>query len=174
MSPWIAFTALTIAVLLLLVWPLLRRSGKSAARADYDLMVFRDQLAEVDRDLESGVIQADQAEAARLEIKHRMLRAGRQRGTEIIGRPPARTMVAAVVAVAVPAGAFGLYGVIGAPAIPDMPYAEVQAPQLGEEHQGAADIEAMVEKVGSAAGRQPRRFLGVGPVGPLLQDAGAL
>ena len=55
-----------IAVLVLLVaaflaWPLFR-AGPDAAAANPDLDVYRDQLAEVDRDEARGIIDAEDAE----------------------------------------------------------------------------------------------------------------
>ena len=40
---------------------------------DPDITVYRDQLKEVDRDLERGLLNPEQAEAASTEIKRRML-----------------------------------------------------------------------------------------------------
>ena len=57
----------------LLVLPLWRRNRNAATRADYDLAVFQDQLAEIERDAERGLLEAKQAEAARLEVQRRIL-----------------------------------------------------------------------------------------------------
>ncbi len=75
MTLWIAaggLIALTLAVLLV---ALLRARPPSALRGDYDLAVYRSQLEEVERDVERGILAPDLAEAARLEIKRRMLAA---------------------------------------------------------------------------------------------------
>ncbi len=128
---WILALALTAATLAFLLVPLLRRSqGPVPARAEFDMAVYRDQLAEVDRDLERGLLDAEQAEAARIEVKRRMLAAA--------GEPPApgsessrpgRPLVSTVaVAALVPAAAFGLYLVLGMPQAPDRPLAARPAP----------------------------------------------
>jgi len=124
---WVAAAVLTAVTLALLLVPLLRRrDGPAPGRSDYDLSVYRDQLAEVDRDLERGVLGADQAEAARLEIKRRILAAGADAGGGGDSAPPKpahRTIVAAV-AVAVPAAAVAVYLDLGSPSTPDLPFAE--------------------------------------------------
>ncbi len=128
---WILALALTAATLAFLLVPLLRRSqGPVPARAEFDMAVYRDQLAEVDRDLERGLLDAEQAEAARIEVKRRMLAAAgeppaREAGSSRQGRPVVSTLV---VAALVPAAAFGLYLVLGMPQAPDRPLAARPAP----------------------------------------------
>src|SRR5438477_4519431 len=63
-------TMLALAVLLL---PLLLRRRSGEAREAYNLAVYRDQLAEIERDLARGLLNAEQAEAARAEIGRRIL-----------------------------------------------------------------------------------------------------
>ena len=72
---WI-FAALMIAGAAgALAWPLLRKGAGGAAAAEYDLEVYRDQLAELERDHGRGLISGDEIEAARTEIARRMLAA---------------------------------------------------------------------------------------------------
>lgn len=74
---WIAVAILSAGVALAVAAPLLRagvRVGR-ARRASYDLAVFRDQLAELDRDREAGRLNEKEAQAAKAEIERRMLRA---------------------------------------------------------------------------------------------------
>ena len=70
-----------VAALLVLVavatilFPLLRNNDTDGAidRGDANLQVLRDQLAELDVDLGSGVLSADQYESARAELERRVL-----------------------------------------------------------------------------------------------------
>ena len=66
---WIVAAAMTAAVTALVLTPLLRsrQTGGAArgSRAAYDMEVYRDQLAELERDLARGVIDDRQAQAAR-------------------------------------------------------------------------------------------------------------
>ena len=74
---WIVAAAMTAAVTALVLTPLLRSrqtGGQGAgSRAAYDMEVYRDQLAELERDLARGVIDDRQAQGARTEISRRML-----------------------------------------------------------------------------------------------------
>ncbi len=64
-----------LASLALILRPLLfeRKSPTRMIGAEKSLQVYRDQLEEIDRDQDRGVLPSDQAEAARLEVKRRML-----------------------------------------------------------------------------------------------------
>lgn len=122
---WIAAAAMTAAVVGLVVLPLLRRSAAPADRVEYDRAVFADQLAEIDRDTQRGLLIADQANAARIEIQRRILATARESPAKVAGtrRSPA---LAAVLGLAIAAGAFGLYADLGTPGAPDQPLAERQ------------------------------------------------
>ena len=115
---WVMIAVLTAVVMAMVVFPLLRRrvSGEPD-RAAYDLTVYQDQLAEIDRDIERGLVPVDHAEAARLEIKRRMLSIGAAAPET---GPPARQagrspVLATVLAVMVPLIALGLYWDLGHP-----------------------------------------------------------
>lgn len=128
---WIAALALTAATLAFVLIPLLRRGSASVpARAEFDMAVYRDQLAEVDRDLERGLLDPEQADAARLEVNRRMLAAaGDQSSPRTESSWPRRRLVSfVVVAALVPAAAFGLYLFLGSPNAPDQPLAARQQP----------------------------------------------
>ena len=53
---WLAMAGLTAAVVAALVWPLTRRTPVAAPRAQFDAAVYRDQLAELERDRARGAI----------------------------------------------------------------------------------------------------------------------
>lgn len=128
---WIAGTLMTAAVLAVVLIPLLRRpSAPPPARGEFDLNVYKDQLAEIGRDLERGLLDDAEAEAARVEIQRRMLRlagpdeAGDGDEGGAPARQPGNRAVAAALCVLLPAGAFGIYFVLGSPNLPDRPFAE--------------------------------------------------
>ncbi|MBK8906640.1 MAG: c-type cytochrome biogenesis protein CcmI [Rhodospirillales bacterium] len=123
---WLGAAGLTVMVVAVLVMPLLQRSGRSAVRrSEYDLIVYRDQLVEIDRDADRGLMSLEQAEAARLEIKRRMLAAVDDRDAAATPPKPSRRapVVAFCLAFIVPAAAFSLYLALGAPDIPAAPWA---------------------------------------------------
>ncbi|MEM8623114.1 MAG: c-type cytochrome biogenesis protein CcmI [Pseudomonadota bacterium] len=138
-------TAGLIAAITLLVVlrPLVGRARVAAETRDAaDAALYRDQLAEVDRDSARGVISAAEAEGARAEIARRLIAAAKRAeasdkeasdneasdtgGPVEASRAPAQlTQRLAVGALlAVPALTLGLYLVEGAPGVTDRPLAE--------------------------------------------------
>jgi cytochrome c-type biogenesis protein CcmH len=101
--------------------PLLSGAGGLPARGQYDRAVYRDQLREVDRDVARGVLNADEADAARLEIQRRLLSVGEVGESVAAPRSPRLAIVTALCFV-VAAG--GLYWRLGAPLFPDAPFSE--------------------------------------------------
>jgi cytochrome c-type biogenesis protein CcmH len=115
----VGLCSLTLALLLL---PLLLRRGHSAGREAYNLAVYRDQLAEVDRDVVRGLLDAEQAEAARAEIGRRILALGSE--APPIGMPHPKMLAGVTLAIlAMPVAALLLYDRLGAPGFPDEPLA---------------------------------------------------
>lgn len=118
-----AFALVTLAALAVLLYPLLRPSAAAATRADYDLAVYRAQLAEVETDTERGVLALDQANAVRVEIKRRMLDASAAPQTVAADDRSSRKIAVIVLAVVIPLGAGLFYASYGHPGLPDRPYA---------------------------------------------------
>lgn len=122
---WILSAALTLIVGLVILLPAWR--GRGAADrpvAAYDLGVYRDQLREVDRDLERGVIGAEDAQRLRAEIGRKVLDADKRLSAAAPTGSHGGAWVASGVLVALLAGAFALYWREGVPGAPDMPIAE--------------------------------------------------
>src|SRR5579859_921319 len=122
----VILTLLALATAALLVAPLLRRSGDPLARSAFDLQIYREQLSELERDQERGVLPADQAEAARTEIHRRILAAGE--GEAAAPAPRRRPIaLALVLGLGMPVIAGGLYVTLGSPALPGRPFASRQS-----------------------------------------------
>ena len=63
-------TTVTVAVLLI---PLLRTKQDTTGRLDGELAIYRDQLAEIERERAAGTLPESEAAAARIEIERRIL-----------------------------------------------------------------------------------------------------
>ncbi|MGI9435794.1 MAG: c-type cytochrome biogenesis protein CcmI, partial [Geminicoccaceae bacterium] len=68
------FLVMTAGAILLLALPFFRRQA-APDRRDFDLTVYQDQLGELERDRERGLIDDEAARAAKLEIERRILAA---------------------------------------------------------------------------------------------------
>jgi cytochrome c-type biogenesis protein CcmH len=144
MTLWIAMAVLAAAVSLSVLVPLYRTRRFERRMAGQEVSVYRDQLDEVGRDRDRGLIADTEAEAARTEIARRLIRADGAKAkaaAEDSGELPRR--VAAVGAVlAMPLLALGFYLFVGSPDLPDAPLAaRLTAPPEGQ------DIAALVARV---------------------------
>jgi cytochrome c-type biogenesis protein CcmH len=113
MAFWIITIGLTAVVAGLLALALLRRDDKFSGEADYDLRVYRDQLTEVERDLERGVLSGADATRVRTEVSRRILAADTERRVDsdlVSGAPKA---LALVITLILAGGSFALYKGIG-------------------------------------------------------------
>jgi len=149
----VGLTSLAVAILLV---PLLLRSRAAASREDYNLAVYRDQLAELDRDIGRGVLTPDQAEAARAEIGRRILALGPLNTAS--GSASAVPFATAVVAVVVlPFAAWSVYAVLGSPAMPDEPFTSRSAAAATQTAEGQPphDMTEAMTKLAEHLKQQP-------------------
>ncbi len=124
---WIVAAVMIAGALAALLAPLLRPRGRAVDSADYDIEVYRDQIAELRRDAERGLLTGVEAEAARVEIARRMLAADARREAAAGKSPgsgrPATIAAVALIAALLPAGALAIYLQLGQPGAPSMPLA---------------------------------------------------
>ncbi len=172
---WIICAALAGVVAIAIAAPLLRRRGVAGDEpaAAYDLRVYRDQLREVDRDQERGVIDAGDAERLRVEIGRKVLAADRVLQASGGPRRVNGGIAALAVLAVVLAGTFALYQRLGQPEHPDQPIArriaeaqarydarptqeqaEAKAPDRAAPALSAEDM-ALIERLRQAAGQRP-------------------
>ncbi|MFO0986512.1 MAG: c-type cytochrome biogenesis protein CcmI [Alphaproteobacteria bacterium] len=114
---WLLGGGLTLLVLALLLAPLLKPRASSAPRLDYDLEVYKDQLAELERDAARGLIGPAEASAARLEIQRRILAAGSEASAPAPRARPAQGLILALV-LGLPFAGGALYLGLGRPDLP--------------------------------------------------------
>jgi cytochrome c-type biogenesis protein CcmH len=140
----LAALALTIGALALILWPAMR-AARPPARSSFDLAVYRDQLKEVARDQERGLIGAEEARAAKLEIERRMLRAAAPEQTAPATAPGRRWVIAA--AACLPIFALLVYLRLGTPWLPDEPIASrATEPRPPDIARMVAGLEARLEQ----------------------------
>ncbi|MEJ1158020.1 c-type cytochrome biogenesis protein CcmI [Prosthecomicrobium sp. N25] len=141
---WIVFAAMTALAALAVLAPASRAARRAAGAEANDVHVYKDQLAEVDRDLDRGLIAPAEADAARTEIARRLLKSARNAEETAGGSAGRRGWVAAGAGVvAVPAVALGLYLSLGQPDLPDQPLATRLA--RAPDQQTIDDLVARVE-----------------------------
>jgi len=119
---WLLIALMTGAAILAVLWPLSR--GRERLAGSADVAVYRDQLAEIERDRARGLIAGTEAEGARIEVSRRLIAAadagenGSPQGA--LGRRRATSLLALI---GIPVIAGILYVSFGSPDLPGAPLA---------------------------------------------------
>ena len=145
-----AFALLTGIAVAAVLWPVFRRRP-DVPRGRFELAIYRDQLAELERERERGLVPDAEARAARLEIERRLLRAASvAEAPQETGAGRRGPVLAA--ALLVPLFATSLYALLGSPGLPDRPIA---ARQDRQPPQGTPDVAAMIARLEARLAEKP-------------------
>lgn len=156
MAFWLAAGFISIVVAGIVFLAARRPAPTQAPAAAYDLQVYRDQLAELDRDVARGTLSEEEASRARTEVSRRILDADRALHE---ARDSARTGALGTAAVgagliAALAGAGWLYLQVGAPGYPDMPLqariANIEEARANRPDQATAENQAPAQPAPAA------------------------
>lgn len=170
MTLWLILALMTAAAIFAVIWPL-AQNGK-AARSGSDVVVYRDQLDEVERDLAAGSIGTTEAEAARVEISRRLLAAvdAAKAGPALLPAATAwyRRTGAIIAVLLLSVGAGGLYLRIGSPGLAS----ETLVVQGGAQPDRQAGIESLVDKVEEHLKNNPKDGRGWEVLAPVYMQLG--
>jgi cytochrome c-type biogenesis protein CcmH len=172
MSDYIQLAGFVVIMLLVgvILVRAMSRAGQMAAAdgAERAMKVYRDQMAEVERDLARGVLVAAEAERLRLEISRRILDLDKDAAARRVGGPaPAamRRLAVGVILLSLVGGAV-LYLGMGAPDYRDMPLVarQADAEQTRQTRPAQQELEAQV----AAAFPDPAPFAGREELEPMV------
>lgn len=170
MTLWFVFALMTVAAIFAVLLPL-GRSGRTRDQGS-EVAVYKDQLAEIERDLATGLIAAPEAEAARVEISRRLLAAS-ESSSELESdlRPNLKWRRAAAVLalVGLPIVAIGVYMPLGSPQLQDFPLAQRER---GAGSGMARSLENLVVQVEQHLEKNPTDGRGWNVLAPVLQRLG--
>ena len=124
MTLWFGVALMTAAAVWAVLWPLARRGGD--LRSASDVAVYRDQLAEIERDRAVGLIGENEAAGAQVEISRRLIAAADAQAAMPADAASAawrRRAVAVAALTLLPLGAAALYLALGSPSLVDQPLA---------------------------------------------------
>ncbi|QOZ56320.1 c-type cytochrome biogenesis protein CcmI [Bradyrhizobium sp. CCBAU 53338] len=168
MTLWFVFALMTVAAIFAVLWPL----GRGARDQDQgsEVAVYKDQLAEIERDLAAGLIALPEAEAARVEISRRLLAAA---GSESALAPATslkwRRAAAVLALVGLPLAAIAIYVPLGSPTLRDFPLAERER---GAGSGMAQSLENLVVQVQQHLEKNPTDGRGWNVLAPVLERLG--
>ncbi|MBW7969921.1 c-type cytochrome biogenesis protein CcmI [Bradyrhizobium sp. BR 10289] len=168
MTLWFVFALMTVAAIFAVLWPLGR--GARMQEQGSEVVVYKDQLAEIERDLAAGLIAQPEAEAARVEISRRLLAAA---GSEPASEPKSslkwRRAAAVVALVGLPLVAIGVYMPLGSPLLRDFPLAQRER---GAGSGMAQSLENLVVQVEQHLEKNPTDGRGWNVLAPVLERLG--
>jgi cytochrome c-type biogenesis protein CcmH len=147
MMLWFVFALMTAAAIFAVLWPLGR--GTRPQNDGSETAVYKDQLAEIDRDVAAGLIGPPEADAARVEISRRLLAASdHQREPPLISNIRLRRSAAIIALVGLPVVAVAFYLPLGSPSLGDFPLAQrTHAPDVAQPLDNlVAQVELHLEK----------------------------
>jgi cytochrome c-type biogenesis protein CcmH len=154
---WAGIAVLVAIALWFVVRPLLKpRPGADVLRSQENIAFYRDQLADLEEELKSGALTADQHDKARREIEARLLEDVDVNERGVTAARPARAAAFSLLAL-VPIGAFAIYLVVGAPMALDPRFLAENDPAHAVDRQ---QLEAMVERLAEKLQQEPDNLEG--------------
>src|SRR5215831_4642503 len=167
MTLWFGLALMTAAAVWAVLWPLARQ--RSELRSGSDVAVYRDQLAEIERDRAAGSIGEHEAASAQVEVSRRLIAAADAQAASPSAAAPAtwRRRAVAVVALVLPLGAAAFYLALGSPSLPDQPL----APRLAASH-GGPSVDRLIAQVEDHLSHHPEDGRGWEVVAPVYLRLG--
>jgi cytochrome c-type biogenesis protein CcmH len=168
MTLWFGLALMTAAAVWAVLWPLARRGNE--LRSGSDVAVYRDQLAEIERDRAAGLIGESEAIGARVEVSRRLIAAAdAQTGppSSVSSATWRRRAVALVALVVLPFGAAAFYLALGSPSLPDQPL----APRLAASRSDPS-VDTLIAQVEEHLSRRPEDGRGWEVIAPVYLRLG--
>lgn len=162
---WLIASGLTIVILGLLLWPLLRRpTGVNAGEQEKRLSVYRQQFVELEQDHRNGVLTDEQHQIARRELERRVLE--ETGSAELPGAASSLRLsskaVAVGLAVFIPVVSVGLYGKLGSPSALSASGAPASAGAKNGEREpfSLSEMDALTERLKAKLEQNPTDGVG--------------
>ncbi len=146
---WILFAILTAGALGAVFSPLFRQPEVNESRDLYDVAVYKDQLKEIDQDIDRGLISEQEARTAKTEISRRLLKSAekleKNTSSGKTGNIPPKSAIFASL-ILVPVLSLGMYIRFGYPTPP----APLTCIQQASRFEQTKELTHVLELVGKA------------------------
>lgn len=188
MLVWIMFAAATALAAIAVLVPYAKgqremREDAATSVGGSDAEVYKDQLGEIERDLARGMLSEPEAEAARIEISRRLLKAndlhdderpidgeGESEAGQSAPKNKSRLRSGAVLTTAfllVPVGALATYLAFGSPGTSDRPLSDRLTSSVENQ-----DVAILIARVESALAEDPDQARGWAILAPIYARQG--
>jgi len=164
---WLLFAAVTAATIAYILRTVLGE-GKAHGSREAGIAVYQDQLEELDRDVEKGILPATEAASARIEISRRLLAAADNEADEpgIIRAGRGKILLTAIAGV-LPLCVLATYLAMGSPGLPGQPYAERLEQPLDQ-----LPVEGLVARLEEQLKQEPDDATGWRLIAPIYMQLG--
>jgi cytochrome c-type biogenesis protein CcmH len=170
MMIWMLLMVMTALAVLAVLWPLSRHRD-AVDPAEPNAQFYRDQVAEIERDRERGLLSDAEAEAARAEAGRRLIRASATANPCVValGEPALRRRraVSALALSVVPILALAVYGAYGSPQLAGQPLS-VRLKERPEE----LDLASALARIEAHLAKEPQDGRGWEVVAPVYLRIG--
>ncbi|NGZ11630.1 MAG: c-type cytochrome biogenesis protein CcmI [Nitrospira sp. LK70] len=163
---WVIASAMTVAILGLLLRPLLKHPRQAANERGKTLPVYRQQFSELEQDRAAGLLTDEQYQTARSELERRVLE---EAGSAEASIAPAEgsvnlRVVALSLAMIIPAASGVLYWTLGNPAAMTHPVVSAASAQggSGDDSQMADSLNTLIEQLRKKLEENPNDAVGWG------------
>ena len=149
--------------------------------ASKDLLIHKDQLVEVEKDIEKGVLSKSESDAARIEVSRRILLADKRSKIEKQTSSNSQNhnkIITFIILIFILAGSLSIYAFLGNPRLPDMPLQtrlaeikELRSQRISQEEaellvpdeiiEAPSDYLALVSKLRNAMKERPNDMQGL-------------
>ena len=149
--------------------------------ASKDLLIYKDQLVEVEKDIEKGVLSKSESDAARIEVSRRILLADKRSKIEKQTSSNSQNhnkIITFIILIFILAGSLSIYAFLGNPRLPDMPLQtrlaeikELRSQRISQEEaellvpdeiiEAPSDYLALVSKLRDAMKERPNDMQGL-------------
>ncbi|MGQ0694559.1 MAG: c-type cytochrome biogenesis protein CcmI, partial [Nitrospiraceae bacterium] len=157
-------SAMTLVILSLLLWPLLKRPAAATGEQEKALSVYRQQFAELEQDRTSGLLTDEQYQQARRELERRLLEetGATETTPRVTRRQMSSRLVALAIAMIIPTVSGGLYWALGNPLAmthPSSPTLSSQGGPVGGDPM-ADGLNALIEQLRKRLEQNPNDGVG--------------
>ncbi|WP_343800367.1 c-type cytochrome biogenesis protein CcmI [Paenochrobactrum glaciei] len=169
MEFWLFSACLTVIATLVVLIPLSRSTHASQTADQNDLEVYRDQMTEIEADVSRGMIDAQSAEQARLEIARRLLKAEKKTSLaqSVSDNIKAHKLIAFISVLLVPLLSWGIYSSVGSPDLPSQPLSQRVA-----SNPERAPVEELVSQAEAHLAQNPQDGRGWNVLAPIYLRLG--
>ena len=167
---WIILALLTGGVVLLLGKKASSKNKHTHEDASAEVLVYADQLKQIELDLSQGTLSGEEASAARTEVARRLLKSAR--GAHPLNDQKTKdrkeqSFPLLIVFLSIPILALGLYAYLGSPDLPSRPHAQRETPSNSE-----AQIDTLIQKVEARLKEAPEDGTGWDVIAPIYLRVG--